>query len=175
MANATENMFREPIGGGGPMQFALPVDGGAHIREGTLVSQLTATGMLVPYSTASSGVSVGVSQHEADNTAGADGDKRCIVESRRAYVFNNGAGGDAFSEASLIGSLVYGVDDHTLADNSNAGARKPVGFFYGMESDGRVRAFIDPGLARVVELLQGLTDTPASADALRDNIVSAFG
>lgn len=175
MSNATDNLIREPIGGGGPLQFAVPVDGGAHVFEGTLVSQLTATGMLVPYSTASSGVAVGVSQHEADNTGGADGAKRCIVESRRVYAFANAGGGDAFSEASLIGSLVYGVDDHTLADNSSSGTRKPVGFFYGMESDGKVRALIDPALARVVELLQGLTDSPASADALRDNIVNAFG
>lgn len=174
MANAQENLFREPLGAGG-LQFQLPVDGGAHIYEGTLVSQLAATGAIVPYSTASSSVAVGVAQHEADNTAGADGDKRCYVESRRPYAFANGTSGDAFTEAKLIGSLVYGVDDHTVANNSNGGVRKPVGFFFGMEADGKVRTLIDPALARIVEVLQGLTDTPASADALRDNIVSAFG
>lgn len=175
MSNATSEVLIESIGGAGPFQFQLPVDGGTHIYKGVIVSQLTATGAIVPYSTASSGVAVGVAQHEADNTSGLDGDKRCIVETKRAYAFANGTSGDAFSEATLIGSLVYGIDDHTVADNSNSGARKAVGFFFGMESDGKVRVFIDPSLARIVEVLQLLTDSPATADALRDNIVSAFG
>jgi hypothetical protein len=131
----------------------------------------------VPYSTAAAGVAVGVAQHAADLTAAgtADGDKRVRIETKRMFAFTNGAGGDAFSEASLIGSLVYGSDDHTVADNSNSLARKPVGFFYGMETDGKVRVYVDPALAAIVLALQGLTDTPATADALRDNIVAAFG
>ena len=175
MANATADLVTDAIGGGGVLLFDLPVDGGSAIYKGTLVSQLTSTGMLVPYSTASSGVVVGVAEHAADNSAGADGAKRCRVESKRVYAFANGAGGDAFSEASLIGSLVYASDDHTVADNSNSQARKAVGFFYGMESDGKVRVYVDPAAASIVNALQGLTDSPATADALRDNIVTAFG
>ncbi len=91
------------------------------------------------------------------------------------FAFANGAGGDAFSEASLIGSLVYGTDDHPVADNSATLTRKAVGFFMGMESDGKVRVFVDPCMAAIVNALQTLTDTPASADALRDNIVAIFG
>jgi hypothetical protein len=91
------------------------------------------------------------------------------------FAFTNGTGGDAFSEASLIGALVYGTDDTTVADNSNSLARQPVGFFMGMESDGKVRVFIDPCLAEVVRKLTTLTDTPGTADALRDNIVAIFG
>src|SRR5687767_11973678 len=135
MANATADIVTDTLGGP-PFIFDLPVDGGSTIRKGTLISQLTATGAVVPYSTASSGVCVGVSQHGVDNASGADGDKRVRVESKRAYAFTNGAGGDAFSEASLIGAVVYGTDDHTVADNSNSQARKAVGFFMGMESDG---------------------------------------
>jgi hypothetical protein len=70
---------------------------------------------------------------------------------------------------------VYGTNGYTVADNSNSNARKPVGFFMGMQDDGKVRVFVDPCLARIVEVLQGLTDAPATADALRDNIVGAFG
>ncbi len=44
-----------------------------------------------------------------------------------------------------------------------------------MESDGYVRVFVDPALAAIVNALQILTDTPATADALRDNIVGIFG
>jgi hypothetical protein len=174
MANSTVNLNTE-TGHDGPFVFDLPVDGGSHIYKGTLVSQLTATGQLVPYSTASSGVCVGVAQHEVDNSGGADGAMRCRVESCRLVYLTNGAGGDAFSDASLIGSVVYASDDHTVADNSNSAAYKAVGFFMGFESDGKVRVFINPMLAKVVDALKTLTDTPASADALRDNIVSNFG
>lgn len=175
MANSTANLVREPIGGPGPFNFDLPVAASTRIYEGILVSQLTATGGLVPYSTASSGVCVGVSQHEADNTGGSLGAKRCVVESKRLYAFKNGTSTDAFSEATLIGTVVFGVDDNTVADNSNGGTRKAVGFFFGMESDGKVRVFIDPTLAFVVSALQTLTDSPATADALRDNIVLNLG
>jgi hypothetical protein len=75
----------------------------------------------------------------------------------------------------LIGAVVFGTDDHTVADNSATATRKAVGFFMGMESDGKVRVYINPCLAAIVNALQTLTDTPASADALRDNIVAIFG
>ena len=175
MSNATANLPTETIGGSGPFVFDLPVDGGSSIFKGALVSQLTATGMVVPYSTASSGPCIGVAQHASNNTSGADGATRVQVETKRAYAFTNGSAGDAFSEASLIGSVVYGSDDHTVADNSNSAARKAVGFFLGMEVDGKVRVWIDPTLAALVDKLATLTDAPATADALRDNIVSSLG
>lgn len=175
MANATSNLITTSVGGPGPYTFDLPVDGGSHIYKGTLVCQLTASGAVVPYSTASSGVCIGVAQHEVDNSGGSDGDLRVLVECKRMYALTNGAGGDAFSEASMIGAVVYASDDHTVADNSNSAAYKAVGFFMGMESDGKVRVLVDPCLAKIVDCLKTLTDTPASADALRDNIVSIFG
>ena len=177
MANYTSDAIVETVGGPGPFTFDIPVDAGSKVFRGSLCTQLTATGMIVPYSTAAAGVVVGVAQHAADNSAAgaADGDKRVRIETKRMYAFANGAGGDAFSAASLIGSLVFGTDDHTVADNSNSLARKAVGFFMGMESDGKVRVFVDPCLAKIIDVLQGLTDAPATADALRDNIVAAFG
>ncbi len=177
MANLTADGIVNTSGGPGPFQFDLPVDAGSAVFHGSLCTQLTATGMVVPYSTAAAGVAVGVAQHAADNSAAgaADGDKRVRIETKRMFVFTNGAGGDAFSEATLIGSLVYGTDDHTVAKTSGTQARKAVGFFYGMETDGTVRVFVDPALASIVNVLQTLTDTPATADALRDGIVAAFG
>ncbi len=177
MANYTADAIIDTIGGPGPFAFDLPVDAGSKVYAGSLCTQLTATGCVVPYSTAAAGVAVGVAQHAADLTAAgtADGDKRVRIETKRMFAFANGAGGDAFSEASLIGSVVFGSDDHTVADNSNTLARKAIGFFYGMESDGKVRVFVDPAMASIVNVLQTLTDTPATADALRDNLVAAFG
>lgn len=175
MANATENLITETVGGPGPFIFDLPVDGGSRIYEGTLVAQLTGTGAVVRYSTAATGPCIGVALNEANNTSGNDGDVRVRVETKRMFAFTNGTAGDAFSEASLIGSLVYGTDDNTVADNSNSLARKAVGFFFGMQDDGKVRVYVDPIAAAIVDKLQTLTDAPATADALRDNLVGIFG
>lgn len=174
MANTTSNLTITSFGPEG-LSFHLPVDGGAHIYEGSLVSQLTATGCVVPASTANSGQAVGVATHEADNTSGSDGDLRVKVETRRLFLFSNGTAGDAFSDASLIGSLAYAFDDHTVYDNSAGATLKAVGFFMGMDATGKVKVFVDPIAAGIVNALKSLTDTPASADALRDNIVAIFG
>jgi hypothetical protein len=171
MANATTNLTRVDHGQVGRI-IDLPVAAATHIYDGTLLTQLTATGGLVPYSTASSGWVVGVAQHESDNSAGLIGDKRCRFEFGVVYNFANGAGGDAFADTDKIGSPVYGTDDHTAAKTSSTGARQPVGFFHGIETDGRVRVLVDPILARLYATLMALTDSPATADALRDNIVA---
>lgn len=152
MSNATTNLGITVFGKAG-QQWHLPVDGGTHIYKGTLVAQLAATGMLVPGSTAASGVAIGVAQHEADNT-GADGAKRCMVETDRVYAFANAAGGDACSEATLQDSVVYMTDDHTIADNDGGATLFAAGLFKGMEADGRVRVLVN---SNMVVLALGLT------------------
>lgn len=174
MSNATAALATITIGEGTITQFSMPVDGGSTIYRGTLVAQLTSTGQVVPYSTASSGPAIGVAQHNVDNSTGSDGDKRVIVESRRMYAFDNGSGGDAFTDVHKIGSVVYGTDDHTVADNSNSLARAPVGFFFGFESDSKVRVFVDPIAASIVAALQALSN-PADADGLWTDIIGKFG
>lgn len=174
MANTQVNLIRTVLGPEG-LSFHLPVDGGTKIYEGSLVAQLTATGCVVPASTANSGVAIGVATHESDNTTGSDGDKRVLVETRRMWLFTNGTAGDAFSEASLIGSLAFAFDDHTCIDNSAANTLKAVGFFMGMDATGKVKVFVDPIAAGIVNALKSLTDSPATVDALRDNIVAIFG
>lgn len=171
MANTTVNLLRYPMGAEG-LIFDLPVAAAVHLYDGTLVSQLTATGGVVAFSTASADHCIGVTQHEQDNSAGLIGDKRIKIESRRMYAFTNGTAGDAFADTDKIGAPVYATDDHTVAKTSNTNARKCVGFFMGFEADGKVRVFVDPITARLYGALQGLTDTPATADALRDDIVT---
>lgn len=171
MANVIVNLLKEPVGMEGRI-IDLPVAASTHIYDGTLVSQLTATGGVVAYSVASSGWCVGVAQHEQDNSSGLHGDKRVRVESGRIHRFANGLTTDAFADSDLIGIPVYGTDDHTVAKTSGTGARQPVGFFEGFEPDGKVRVLIDPVLARLYAAIAGLTDTPATADALRDNLVA---
>lgn len=153
MANATSNLDKCAAGADG-RRFHVPVDAGTHIYENTLISQLTATGMAVPTSTASSGAAIGVATHECDATAGSDGDYRLVVETDRSYCFANGATTDAFSEASLIGSLAFALDDHTVADNSNGGTLQAAGLFLGMEASGKVRVYVSP-LATMLASLAG--------------------
>lgn len=191
MSNATSNLLRKQVGKDGRI-FHLPVDGGSHIYEGTLVSQLTATAMLVPGSTASSGPAIGVATHESNNT-GSDGDTRCAVETDRVFVFANGLTTDACSEATPIGAPVYMHDDHTVYDNDASGTLMRAGYFAGMEPDGNVRVFVTSfGAAGAVaaapvaltftavagtandtlEAMADPTDTPGTADALRDDLVA---
>jgi hypothetical protein len=155
MSNASASGQYSDTLNDGPFIFDLPLDGGSKVYRTCLVSQLIATGFVVPYSTAASGPAVGVAQHDVDNTSGSDGDKRVRIETKRGYVFTNGTSGDAFSEASLIGSVVYATDDHTVADNSGNSAYRAVGFFLGMESDGKVRVFVDPVAATLADSLLG--------------------
>lgn len=175
MANATSNLVRHSVGSEGVI-FDMPIAASTHIYEGTLISQKTTGGYCVPYSTASSDVCIGVSQHEADNSAGADGALRLRVESRRTYLFANGAGGDAFADTDKIGALVYATDDHTVAKTSSTETRAPVGFYMGFDTDsGLVRVHVDPTMARIVYALQTIADAPATVEALRTEIVTAFG
>lgn len=174
MANATANLITETMGSG-PFIFDVPVKGSTHIYKGTLIAQHSG-GYFVPYSTSGGGSCVGVAQHEMNNT-GSDGAARVRVETKRAYALKNGTSGDAFSDTSKIGAPVYASDDNTVADNSSTATRKCVGWFLGFETDGKVRVFIDPGYAALVDAMNSLvllTDTPANADALRDNIVASI-
>lgn len=174
MSNSTVNLALFPYGKGGREVF-LPVDGGAHIFAGTLVSQLSGTAMLVPGSTASSGPAVGVSTQEVDNTAGADGDKRCKLLYAQIFLFTNGAGGDACSEATLFGVPVYMGDDHTIFDNDASGTLKVAGRFAGMEPDGKVRVLV--GMSDAIDPLTDADDvaiTDAGSFTTAANVEAAL-
>ncbi len=140
MSNSTVNLALFPYGQGG-RKVVLPVDGGSHIRAGTLVAQL-GTGMLVPGSTSSAGPAVGVATMEVDNSAGSDGDLRCEVLYGQIFCFANGTNTDACSEATTMFAVVYMGDDHTVYDNDGSATLKPAGRFMGMDPDGRVRVFV---------------------------------
>ena len=142
MSNATDNLTIFPYGKGG-REVVLPVDGAAHLYGGTMVSQLAATKMLCPGSTASSGPCCGVAQHEVDNTDGADAALRCKVVTDGIFLFAN-SGSDPCAEGTVaIGAVVYMEDDHTIS-RTNGGAQFAAGYFAGMEpgTGGKVRVLI---------------------------------
>lgn len=158
MSNTTKNLIRRPYGKDGREVF-LPVDGGSHIYEGTLVAQL-GTGMLVPASTASAGPAIGVAVTECDNTSGSDGDKRCRVEIDRIFEFANGLTTDACSEATTLYAVVYSGDDHTIFDNDGSATLKPAGRFMGMSEDGKVRVFV--GMANLGDAFEDASNIAIS-------------
>jgi uncharacterized lipoprotein NlpE involved in copper resistance len=140
MANSDKNLIRRPYGKDG-RDVHLPVDGGAHIYEGTLVAQLAATAMLVPGSTATGGPAVGMATHEVDNSAGDDEDLRCVVETDRIFELAND-GSNPFSEDVAMFARAYMVDDHTVGTSTVGGTLKPAGRFVGMTEGGKVRVFV---------------------------------
>lgn len=139
MSNSTINITVEGYGKEG-RNIDLPVDGGAHIREGTMVAQLTATKMLCPGSTGSSGRCVGVATHEQDASTAADGAKRCTVTTDQIFIMANSVGDACTEAACALGVPVYMEDDHTIAKTK--GSLQQAGYFAGLEPDGRVRVFV---------------------------------
>ncbi len=176
MTNATAEFTGAEAMGDGPFIFDLPVKASTAIYKGTLICQHSG-GYAVPLTTSGGGACTGVAQHGVASTA-VDGSKRIRVETKRAFAFTNGLTTDAFAETSKVGAPVYALDDHTVADNSATATNPCIGYFLGMESDGKVRVFVDPGYAYLITALNTalilLTDTPATADALRDNIVASI-
>lgn len=145
MANTTVNLALCGVGREG-RHVNVGVKAATHIFRGVMIAQDTATGYLVPYSTAGSGPCIGVSEHEQDNSLGADDALDAQLEWDREFVFANGTGGDKVLASTPLGTVLYGTDDHTIALTSGGGTRQPTGFFCGLEPDGRVRVYIHPRL-----------------------------
>jgi hypothetical protein len=120
-------------------RFHVPVKTGQAVYYGQMVAQQIADGLLVPATVAGAGPVIGKS---VQTIASAAAGERCMVETDRSYALTNGLTTDAFSEASLLGAPVYALDDHTAADNDNAGVLQQCGTYEGMEADGKVRVYI---------------------------------
>lgn len=146
MANATASIDIDGFGPHNGTRFHVPVAANTAIYAGTMVAQLIASGYLVPATTAGAGPAIGKATHDVPSSASAG--QRCLVETEREYGLTNGATTDAFSEASFVGQPVYALDDNSVADNDNGGTLQQCGTFRGMESDGRVRVFMSPEIAR---------------------------
>jgi len=141
MSNSTVDLAIRPFGKGG-RAINVPVDAGSVLYAGTLASQLTATAMAVPGTTAASGPAIGVVKFKQDASTGSDGDKRVELLTDQIFIFANATSGDACSEATAFGRVVYMLDDHTIADNSAGGTRPPAGYFASMEPNGDVRVMV---------------------------------
>lgn len=140
MANVSNEIEPGGIGQDG-RRFHVPCKTATNIYAGTMVAQQVSDGLLVAATSAGAGPAIGIA---AQTVLAATAGQRCLVETDRIFLRANGLTTDAFSDASLIGSPAYALDDHTVADNDNSGTLQQCGTFQGMEADGQVRVKISP-------------------------------
>lgn len=147
MSNTDRNLNIKRVGPEGHHHH-YPVDGGSHIYRGVFLAPLTATGMMVPGTTALSGHAVAIATHEQDATGLADAAKHVRGEFDRDFVVGNDDT-NPFTEADLPGAIAWMVDDHTVSNSSNGGTRKAGGIFQGMEVEGP-RVQVTPKIATMI-------------------------
>lgn len=152
MANLSETSQCFGVGQDG-RRFHVAVKATTQLYCGGAVSQMVATGALVPTGTAGSGPAIGKITHDVLGGA-ADGDARGLVETDRIFLFDNATAGDACADTMPIGAPVWASDDHTAANNSNSNARQKLGTFQGMEASGKVRVKMCPEDTRGALALQ---------------------
>ena len=151
MANATAKLQLGGVGVDG-RRLHLPCKTGTTIYEGTMVAQQIADGLLVPATSAATWPAIGKATHTVENAAAG---QRLVVETDRIFAISNGAGGDAFSEASQLGAPVYAFDDHTGYDNDAAGTLQQCGTYQGLEADGKILVKMSPDFAVAATTAQG--------------------
>lgn len=118
---------------------SYPVEANTIIYAGALVA-LDANNYAVPASAAPGLVVIGRAERQVNNLNGAGypanvgtaGALNVRVQ-RGVFLFNNSAGGDAITLAS-IGQNCYAVDDNTVALTSGAGTRSIAGKIYDVDA-----------------------------------------
>lgn len=112
------------------VDFSDPAAAAALIYVGAIVC-LNATGYAVPGSADNTLKVRGVARERIDNTNGADGDLDVPTQKGLHKFANDGTITRADLEANA-----YIVDDQTVADNDNGGARPLCGVIKQVDSDG---------------------------------------
>lgn len=110
-----------------------PVKASTKIYRGAMTA-VDANGLAVPVTTATGLTCIGVAIHQADNSAGSNGDIKVQVEAG-IFPMANSADADELDWGD-VGALVYGVDDQTVAKTDGTGTRSAVGTLWAMGKDG---------------------------------------
>jgi len=113
--------------------FELPVAASQTVFAGSIV-MLNASGYLTPGATATGQVCAGRALQQIDNSAGANGDFDCMVESG-VFSFANSAAADLITIAE-VGDTCYIVDDQTVAKTDGTGTRSAAGKVVAIDSEG---------------------------------------
>ena len=112
---------------------SFPVAASTLIYAGALV-MVNSSGVATKGATATGLTAVGCALARADNSAGSAGAMNVKVR-RGIFNFLNSSGGDAITEAN-VGTVVYAVDDQTVALTSGSSTRSTVGRVYEVDADG---------------------------------------
>ncbi len=121
-----------------------PVKTGQSIKEGTMIAQQIADGLIVPATSAGTWPAFGKATHAIASAAAG---QELEVETDRTYKIANATAGDAFSEAFQLGAPAYALNDYTVQNNDAAGTLQQCGTFEGMEADGMVRVHMSPRIS----------------------------
>jgi hypothetical protein len=97
-----------------PIWQAYPVAAATRIYGGSLVA-LNATGFAVPAANTANFKVVGIAQQRADNSTGADGALKVVVEAPVRALLK----ATAITQA-MVGATMYVVDDETFDDATGA-------------------------------------------------------
>lgn len=111
----------------------LPVKAATKVFQGSLAA-VDASGRAVPMAVATTLRGVGRAEHEADNSAGADGDIRLRI-ARGIFRFANSTSTDLITAAD-IGKDCYGVDDQTVAKTNGTNTRSVAGKIHDVDTLG---------------------------------------
>ncbi|MGH6887979.1 MAG: hypothetical protein ACREHF_02080 [Rhizomicrobium sp.] len=112
---------------------SLPVKAATLIYAGALVC-LDSTSHAVPGATATTLISYGRAEAQADNSAGADAAINVRVR-RGVFRFDNSASGDLIT-MQHVGTDCYVVDDHTVAHTSGTSTRSVAGKVFDVDAEG---------------------------------------
>lgn len=112
-------------------KFVDPVAADAVIFGGALVV-LDAAGFAEPASTAVGLLARGIAQEAVDNTGGSNGD--AVVEVKKGVFPFLNEGGDPVALAD-VESVVYIVDDQTIAKTDGSSSRSVAGKLVAFEND----------------------------------------
>ena len=111
MANATGNL---PLRTSGETkQLVGLLASNVHLYQGGMRTQLTASGYVVPATTASAGAVIGVSPNEVSAELTAAGGTRVMLE-QGIFRFANDATAP-IPESTQIGVLIFAADDQSVA------------------------------------------------------------
>lgn len=121
-----------------PQRLSIPVKASVHIYSGAAV--VISGGYAAPASTATSLISAGVAEFEADNSSGSNAALSVDVN-QGVFGFDNSASTDQIL-ATDVGATAYWVDDHTVAKTSASSTRSAAGTIYGLTADGQVLVLV---------------------------------
>lgn len=124
---------------------ALPVAADAVIYDGAIL-MVNAGGFVLPADDATgAGLSIaGIAFCNVDNTGGADGDQRIVVQHGHYERFGANAGAGTPLTAANIGQIVYAIDDEFVGGAADAPNTLRVGILRSIEPDGGLMVEISP-------------------------------